>query len=187
MTAIKEKFLLARIRIFKDQLAFAEIHNEYYQRIYRFLRIKLPAKHDAEDAANVTFLRLWNYLCSSHVESLSGLTYTIARSVVAEFYRGQKSNLSLDDFISEEAEKGLGDQGSQQARMIAGTEIELIKIVIRGLSEEEQKLIYWRYFEGLSMKEIAKRIQKRESATKSAVYRALAHLKESLPPNQSEL
>lgn len=188
MTAIKEKFLLARIRMFKDEKAFTQIHHFYYQRVYRFLRMKLPTQHDAEDAVNTTFLHLWNYLRSSDIESLSGLIFTIARASVAEFYRQRKMNLSLDDFTGNEGADNqmlLGDQGAEQTHIVASAEVALIKESIKKLNEEEQKLIFWRYFESQSIKQIAKRIQKSETATRSAVHRAFHKLKDSLPTDQT--
>jgi DNA-directed RNA polymerase specialized sigma24 family protein len=79
----QEQFFLYRIRLFKDEKAFAHLYKEYHSAIWRFLSIKLPTS-EVEDALSMVFIRLWNYLSGSRVENVSGLSFTIARGVVAD-------------------------------------------------------------------------------------------------------
>lgn len=172
MQSAKEQYLLFRIRMFKDEQAFASLYEQHVDAVRRFLRLKLPSIEDADDATANTFLRVWNYLTSQRVESVSGLIYTIARGVAAEFYRTRKIEtipIEHDQFAS-------SDDTCTEA------ELTIVRQHIDKLAPDDQQVIYLRHFEGKSMREIGKLINKSENAASMMVYRAMERLREYLDP-----
>lgn len=179
MQSLKEQFLLTRIRMFEDEKAFEQIMRDNFPAVKRFLIMKLPTVADAEDAYSITALRLWNYLRSSRVESVSGLIFTIARSVVAEYYR--KNNKSEASYSQDPAIQNLASDEGQGAEQIT-KEIDgsFLRRVINSLPERDANIIRWRYLDGLSMREIAKILNIKEGSATSAVQRSREKLKELL-------
>lgn len=177
MNAQREKFLLYRIRILKDEQAFKAIFDDHVSAVRRFLLTRLPSKEDADDALTQTFMRVWNYVTKSEVEALSGLIFTIARGVVSEFYRTKGDTVVLStEQVSEEA---LVDEGKEKDIRLK-TDIMIIKRRLSELSDSHQLAITLKYFENLSTREIAKRLQKTENATRVLIHRAIKALNELL-------
>ena len=177
----RQQFLLFRIRVFKDHASFEELHKDFSERLYRFLRSRLPTESDTDDAVSLTLWRLWNYLTVSQVEHFSGLLFTIARGVVAEHYRTRKDDAPLEAALAEGKEPQAMDS---EGKIVATTELELLKRVIKRLPKETREVIEWRYFEGMPADEIAQRIGKTVNATRVMIHRAMKLLREELANEQ---
>ncbi len=177
MQTKKEQFLLFRIRAFKDETAFTELHKNHAPAVLRFLAGKLPSPQDADDALTATFLRAWNYALSSDIEHFSGLIFTIARGVVAEFYRSRKAEVSLEGL--EHAVEPLSDQSGEKLAVLTDDAINIARIrtALSQLPEEQQTMVSLRFFHDLSIREIAERMQKTENAVRVAIHRAVKTLR----------
>lgn len=170
----KEQFLLYRLRVHRDSRAFACLFEEYKDPIFRYLKAKLPTVQDAEDALSTTFLRLWNYVIASPVDHVSSLTFTIAKGVIADFYRHRKVDMPLTN----EAGEDLPLAGEHDKEEIEGqAEVSLLKRIIPSLKIEHQDVILLRFVEGLSVKEAARYLQKSESAVRVTLHRAIKELR----------
>ncbi len=137
--------------------------------------MKLPTVQDAEDALSTTFIRLWNYVTTAHVDNLAALSFTIARGVVADFYRSRKHDTSLEVMT----EAGVEFAGTQdvQGQAEQKEELDRVKRVLPKLREDYQEIVILRHIEGLSTKEVARFIDKTESAVRVALHRALKELR----------
>jgi len=170
----QEQFLLFSIRTKRDEKAFDRLMSEHASALKRFFVYKLPRKEDAEDAFSITLFRIWNYLTAVEVESVSGLIFTIARSVVAEFYRSRK----IETVPIEGHDQSPEDQEEKFENWM---DVEIIKKKISEIFDNEQQLaLQLRFFEGLTIKETAKRIQKSENATRVMIHRLLKRLRADL-------
>ena len=175
----KEQFFLFRIRAFKDQAAFRQILKEYGSALQRFLKQKLPTHEDGEDAYNVVCIRLWNYLTDSKVDHLSGLIYTIARSVIADHYRDKKfDTVSMTNSEDGSSIPAISKQSDKQIE--AEIDIKFASEMLKQLKEEYQLVISLKHFEGLSIREIAKRLDKTGNATRIILHRALKEFRSLL-------
>lgn len=166
----KEQFLLFRIRVHQDRDAFEQIYYDQLKSIRRLLYAKLPV-NEVDDALMTTFFRLWDYLSRTEVENVSGLTFTIARGVIAGFYRSRK--------IDEVPLEGNEDKAQAESATIAQAELALLRDVLKELPEAYQEVIVLRYFEDLPFKEIGKRLHKTESASRVLLHRARKELRKS--------
>ena len=175
----KEKFLLFRIRSHNDQKAFSEIHKIFAPRVYRYIRSKMPTDQDANDALSTTFLRLWNYLCRTEVEHVSGLVFTIAKSVIADFYRNRPSSeISIDR--GGEREIQIDDDGKGAEEIEVTADAALVRKKLNELDDFNplyKEVIILRHFEGLSIKIISKHFDKTENATRVLLHRATKELR----------
>jgi RNA polymerase sigma-70 factor (ECF subfamily) len=140
----------------------------------RFLALKMPTVQDTDEAVNKTFLRLWNYLVSgTKIESVSGLIYTIARGVVADFYKNRKFTVELD-FASDVADQ-------EQENITNRAEVSLVRDALEKVRADYREALILRFFEGMPIKEVAKRIKKSTGATNMIIARALAEFRKNYP------
>ena len=170
-----EQFHLFRVRTFQDHKSFETLLNEVGPRINGLLKAKLPRPQDAEDAYSETSLRLWSYTTQTKIDSFPAIAFTIARSVIAEFYRTKGRRVSetsidgsfMESFGSAKLEKETIDK----------MDADFLKTVIEELDEDEAQVILMRYNDQLSMKEIAEAIGKSENATTVMVHRVVNKLR----------
>jgi RNA polymerase sigma-70 factor, ECF subfamily len=174
VTALKEKFLLFRIRTFQDREAFKELMEEHGSKLNRFLLLKLPRKQDAEDVFNETYWRIWSYISRTEIESLSGLIFTIARASVAEFYRKRKMTVSINASPVIE-NKIYSKQGGDQ--IMASMDVKILTEALEKLPDEKKQAVVMRYYEGHSIRTIAKTLGKTEGAATVFIHRAVKDIR----------
>lgn len=165
----KEQFLLHRIRLFRDERAFNALYEAYSEKVHRFLSGKLPNANDASDAQSEVFLRTWQYITVTEVESFSGLVFTIARGVIADFYHRRKETFPVDVL-----EQVLPDT---RAKPDIVTEVEIVKKFLDTLPDEQRTALMMRHFEGCEISEIAMALDKTDNATRVLLHRASKTLK----------
>jgi len=174
-----EQFLLFRIRVFKDESAFASLLETYGSIIQRFLYFKLPTQHDVEDAYSLVCIRLWEYAITQSVQHVSGLLHTIARGVIAEFYRSREKEMGNLSIGTQEGQIDLAKENeSEQLEEFVDTSI--MKQGLQELSDDDRDAVIMRYLEGHSVKEIARHLGKTQNATSVLLHRAIKKLREIL-------
>jgi RNA polymerase sigma-70 factor (ECF subfamily) len=177
----REKFLLVRIRVFKDEGAFETLLSDYAAPLQRFLYSKLPSVTDVEDAYSSLLLRLWEYATTTPVEHFSGLAHTIARGIIAEFYRSRDKAQQVP--ISEEYEdEGVHAESRESLEQLESKiDATWVKEALKKMpSEDDREVIILRYLEGYGIKEIAKFIGKTPNATSMLLNRALKKLRKMI-------
>lgn len=172
MNKEKEQFILFRIRAFSDESALEALMNVYGEKLRRFLEMKLPNREEAQDAFSETWTRFWNYAQGTEVESCSGLLFTIARGIVAQYYRSRaRSPEQLHD------PEIMAEMHSIEPDTIDQIDVSLLRQFIQQLSESDAEVIFLRYIEGYKVKEIAEQFGKTENATSVMLHRAIQKLR----------
>jgi len=180
----REKFLLVRIRVFKDESAFAKLYEEYGPSLQRFLYVKLPSQEDVEEAFSTLWLKIWEYATTTPIEHFSGLAHTIAKGVVAQFYYSRERK--KEDRVGEE--ESIEDIASVDptAKVHAKIDIKFLLQAVKGkLSEEEQEAVILRHLEGYPIGEIAAYLGKSKNATSVLLSRALKKIGNLFEPPPS--
>jgi len=175
MKPLNEKLLLYRIRIKHDPEAFGLIYDEFVDKIYRFVLLKISHKQDTEDIVSDVFLKTWKYLINNdnQVKSLSGLIYSIARNCVVDWYRNRakKNECSLDGL-----EVDIKDNAPN--KNLAMSEAESLIKKIKLLKQDYQELLLLRFVDELSYLEISQITGKSLIAVRVTLHRAVKKLKE---------
>lgn len=175
----REKFLLVRIRVFKDEGAFETLLNDYAAPLQRFLYSKLPNRADVEDAYSTLIMKLWEYGTTTPIQHFSGLAYTIARRVVAQYYKDHEGvhHVPIADEYDEEG--GVAIQSKETVEKLeAKIDIGWVKDALKKLpNEDDREVIILRFLEGYGIKEIAKYLGKTPNATSILLNRALKKLR----------
>ena len=165
-----EMKLLQRARSL-DQDALAEVHNRYYDSIYRYIAFRVNDAPTAEDLTSEVFLRLLNALRdkSAPQNTLRGWLFGVASRVLKEHYRSKKRDgftMLHEDIPSTEH--------SLDRQVDAILRDENLQAVMGSLTEDQQNVLALRFGFGMPIQEVANTMGKSEGSIKMLQTRAIA-------------
>jgi RNA polymerase sigma-70 factor (ECF subfamily) len=155
---------------------FNKIYDEYVERIYRFVYIKVSSKETAEDLTSQAFIKSWQAMeRGDNIQNPKAFVYQVARNLVVDFYRDKAKHST----ISEEMLKTVAsdDMGIQEQAQLNADMDRTMKL-LAGLKDEYRDIIIWHYLDDLSVKEIAQILTKPENNVRVTLHRAMNSLKE---------
>ncbi len=160
---------------------FSIIYDNYIDKIYRFIFLKVNSQETAQDLSSETFLKCWqvyqeNEKPGSKIQNIQAFLYKIARNLVIDYYR-EKGRAQV---VSTEFTTILDPQSNFEEKAVLNSDIEQIRAVLAGLKEDYQNVIIWHYLDDLPMPEIAKLLDRTEEATRVLLHRALNSLREKI-------
>jgi len=156
--------------------AFSKIYDQYIEKIYRFIFLKVNSKEIAEDLTAETFLKCWEAFKEKEIENPQAFLYQIARNLIVDHYR-QKEKLQT---VSLENNPLSDPRQDLQETSHLNLEMERVRTALSNLKDEYQDVLIWYYLEGIPVRKIAKMLDKTESATRVLIHRALNSLREEL-------
>jgi RNA polymerase sigma-70 factor (ECF subfamily) len=153
-------------------LLFGEILRRYQKQIYYHCRNLLVNHDDSDDAAQNTFIKVWQNLAQFKGESrLRTWVYRIATNESINLLRKRKPTIDFDEAQPEMAEM-IGEE-----MYLSGDEIALKLQKALCYLPFKQKLVFTlRYFEDLSYDEIATLTSTSEGALKASYHHAVKKL-----------
>lgn len=162
-----------------DQKAiFSAIYDQYIDKIYRFVYLKVNSQEIAEDLTSEVFVRGWDRFREKgeEIQNLPAFLYQIARNLIVDHYRekGQARFVSTEYHDLIDAGTGL------EEKAIRGSDLDRVKTVLSNIKDDYREVIVWHYIDELSIPEIAKMLKKSEEAVRVLLHRALKSLKNQL-------
>jgi len=165
----------------RDQ-AIERLVREHSRLVYRIAYAVLRQHHDAEDAAQETFVRVLRY--SSRLALVENPKTWLARiawrvAVDRNKRRGHDPAIPLDDPqkpISEIASSGMGADATLQRSQLAAD----IEKLIRALPQKLRAPLILSTLQEMTPREVAAALDLKEAAVRSRVFRARQILKEKL-------
>jgi len=160
-----------------DKAAFAELYDFFLRPIYNFIYYKTHHKETAEDLTSLTFTKALDKILSfdSTKGPFSAWLYQIARNIVIDHYRTNRSHSDIEDVWD------LND-GSDVIRDIdARNQLEKVKKYLQELTSEQRDIVIMRVWQDMSYAEIAASLGKSEASCKMAYSRAIHRLREKMP------
>lgn len=158
---------------------FSKIYDQYIDKIYRFIFIKVNSQVIAEDLASETFLRGWERLkeLDGKIENFPAFLYQIARNLVIDYYRskGQTNTLSI------ESEQIADPRNNIEENVALNSDLKIVLAAISSLNEGYQEVINFHYLDDLSIKETAKILNRPEGTIRVMLHRALKELRNRFP------
>ncbi len=157
-----------------DADAFAELYRAFGEAVFNYCLFRVGSPTVAEDLTADTFERVWRARRRYRPEraGFSTWLFTIARHVVTDWQRRQArrpwfrlSDQHPDETLSLEAQVEESEEQLQLRRLL------------RTLEPAEQELIALKFGAGLTNREIARLIEKSETAVGSAIYRIMQKLR----------
>jgi RNA polymerase sigma-70 factor (ECF subfamily) len=141
--------------------------------LYRFVFARCTHKKElAEELTQDVFIQAWEKkeLFDPQKSSLKNWLYVIARNKIIDHFRKKNFEISLEE---------IGEQIAEQRTDDVETDLIMEDVIkkINMLKDDEQEVIILRYLQELEIFEIANIINKKYSATKVMLYRAMLKLK----------
>lgn len=160
-----------------DAAAFGALYDRYVDKVYNYIYHRVGNHHDAEDLTSRTFHRALANV-GAYIDRgvpFSAWLFRIAHNLVANWHRdqGRRPVVALD-----EAQSG-PPQHPEAAAEHAEEESALLE-AIRTLPDDRQKLLLFKFGEGMSNVEIAHILGRTEGAVKSLYHRTLLSLREEM-------
>lgn len=157
---------------------FSLIYDQFVNKIYRFVFIKVNSFELAEDITSETFTRCWeSFKKGKDIENVQAFLYRIARNLVIDYYR-QKGKagpaLCVDDVPIEDTKADLISQSFDSSDM------DIIKKGIGNLNSDYQDILILYYIEDMPVAEIALNLEKSEGAVRVTLHRAMESLKKEV-------
>lgn len=160
-----------------DQAAFAILYDEFAQRLYAFIRIKVTATEQAEDILQEVFLKAWKGCKALDLETLnfSAWLYKVAANTINDYYRKiyrQPKIVSIDE-AQEVA--GEDDPASNATR---GLEKHVIRKTVDRLPAHFKEVIELRFFQDFSIIDTARILGKNSVTVRVWQHRAVKQLEQ---------
>lgn len=167
---------LVRKAIRRDDIAFGQIYDLYFEKVYRFVFYRVNHRQAAEDLVAEVFIKAWNKITEiAEPKSFNGWIYQIARNLVIDYYRSRKEDVDLSLLENVlEYEDNILDKANFTFQQKAFLES------LKKLSAEQQLVIKLKFIEELDNPEIAELLNKSEGAIRVIQHRAIQELKNLL-------
>jgi RNA polymerase sigma-70 factor (ECF subfamily) len=179
-----EERLLTQVRQL-DPGALAQIHDCFYDPIFRYARYRTGDDQIAEDTASEVFLRLLDALQAGKAPntSLRGWLFSTASHIVSDHfrhhYRFRKDDLEAHATLPASAET------DPEYQLQTHLTHEQLQTTLAQLTPEQQHVVALRFGQGLSHQQVGQLLGKSEGAVKLLQFRALKALRDLLEPSQA--
>lgn len=163
--------------------AFAQLCEAHFDRIYRYIALKVGNRADAEDLTQQTFLKATEAIGSYRWKGLpfASWLFRIAHNQVIDHFRrlSKERGVPLDEAItvSSDDPASLAEQRLTVAQLMAACD---------QLTEAQREVIYLRFGSELSIAETAKVMNKREGAIKALQHDAVVKLRRTIYRDETE-
>jgi len=156
---------------------FSQIYDQYIDKIYRFIYLKVNSEEIAQDITSKVFLKGWQAYQNQgkDIKNPSAFLYQIARNAVIDHYRDKsRSNTVSPEFVAEMADL----RTNQHDMAIFNSDVEAVKTAIKSIKPEYQDVVIWYYLDDKPVSEIAEMIDKPAGTVRVMLHRAIQDLKD---------
>ncbi len=159
--------------------ALDEIFTQCGKRMFALARGIVTSKEDAEDVVSESFVKLARFASSFRGGNGYGFLMRLVRNTALDLLRRNKRRAveDIDAFFS------LADERYSPEKR---EEALLLESAVKRLPPADKKIIYFRYYLDLTVREIAKETGMSKSAAERAIARAENALKKLLATGQTQ-
>ncbi|MFC1859992.1 sigma-70 family RNA polymerase sigma factor [Chloroflexota bacterium] len=160
-----------------DQEAFAQLYEEHFDKIYRYVTLKTGNETEAEDMTQQVFLNALKSISSFKWKGIpfSAWLFRIAHNQVVDYFRKKKrTDVPLDESLVS------SDNDNPQVITEQKVDIEQLLQATNQLTEAQREVISLRFAGALSIAEAAKAMGKSQGAVKALQHSAIVALRKTL-------
>lgn len=171
-----------------DQQAFSRLYEEYFDKIYRYIVIKIGNETEAEDMTQQVFLNALKSISSYRWQGVpfSAWLYRIAHNQVVDYLRKKaKRPATIPDDQPEIADSNYKNSDPQQIAE-RSLNIEQLLKASQQLTEAQREVISLRFTSDLSTAEVAKIMRRSPGAVKALQHSAILALRRALVVETNE-
>lgn len=157
------------------------VYNEYFSPVYNYVFYKLLNRENAEDVVSQIFIKVCSHLSTFDPQkaSLKTWIFRITDHALIDFYRKQRPNLSFDHEESG-LENTLSVHFDEQYDQQAAPLRKMVFEALQQLPERDRTFIYYKYYLGITNREIARQMNMNENTVSAIMARARQKLKNIL-------
>lgn len=128
------------------------LYTEYRDKVSRYVFCKLRNKNDAEDLVSEIFLKVYENLdkFDASLASVSTWIYTITQNTVTDYFRSNRTYSELPEELS--------DGGGTDCVVLQKESLAALGKALGKLDERCRALVILKYYEKMSLKDIASRM-----------------------------
>ena len=165
-----------------NRSAFTQLADRFHQDIFRMVFYRLRSKVDAEDITQDVFLKAFQKIASvKEAAKFRGWLFSITLNRIRDFQRKKRFRSLFkaeeENIESHPVENPDSDQPDVLEQVMRKDFWRQIGLILKKLPNMEREVFLLRFFDHLSIKEIAGVLKKNESTIKTHLYRALAKFK----------
>jgi RNA polymerase sigma-70 factor (ECF subfamily) len=160
-----------------DKDAFAQLYEAYFDKIYRYIVIKISNKAEAEDMTQQVFLKAYQSIRSFKWKGapFSAWLFRIAHNQIVDFYRKKSKRPTV------RLEESTVVSSDNPLRTVENRfDIERLRVAALQLTSSQQEVISLRFAGGLAITEVARTMGKSEGAIKALQHSAVVALRKVL-------
>ena len=165
----------------RDSVAFEQLYSLHFDRVFRYVRLRLDNPSDAEDVTATVFYRAWSRIdrfSPKHDASFAVWLYRLAHNLIVDTYRRTRDAMPLEEAIDRAALGGpTGDAETEVEWRLTVAELHE---ALQALTEEQREVVVLRFVEGLSAREVGEIMGKQEGTVRGMQYRAIEALRRVL-------
>lgn len=173
-----EQTLLARARQL-DAEALAQIHDQYYVPLFRYIAFRSGDREAAEEMTSEVFVRFLDALRQRHApqQTLRGWLYGVAAHIVSDYHRKRyrAPQVGLDDSL-------ISRQAGPDELAEDVLDREHLRHALATLTDEQQHVLALRFDREIPIQDVARILGKTEGAVKQLQARAIAALTRRMAP-----
>jgi len=168
-----------------SEINFEKVYDQYMDKIYRFVFVRVNSKETAQDLSSETFTRSFEYFAQNPAKSIDNVQaflFRTALNLITDYYR-QKSrqNISLDARVNNYGIHQIAAREEHTEVSVARSEqAQKIIAALRSIENEQANVVMWHYVEDLSIKEIAEISGRPEGTIRVMLHRGLKELRRLL-------
>ena len=160
-----------------DETAFAQLYDEFANRIYAFIRIRVFGDNEGEDILQEVFLKAWQGCKNLNIKDLnfSAWLYKIASNTINDHYR--KKYNGTQTVPLEEASETIAKENSTDSINLELNK-KLISENLDHLPSHYKQIIELRFFQEFSIHETAEILNKNSITVRVWQHRAIKQLEQ---------
>ena len=159
---------------------FAELVSRHEGRLMRFIVQRTRHVHDAEDLLQETFVRGYQHIASYDARwKFTTWLFTIASRLVCSHFRKKRPVLTSDQMLAQ-TRSSQDDPSADMSRR--EDKDRLWSLAAEVLSDNQYTALWFRYAEGMSIKDISQVMDKTQTHVKVLLFRGRTTLGKKLGP-----
>ncbi len=158
--------------------AFDPIVERFYPDIFKMVYYRTQSRTDAEDIVQEVFLQAFKKIATLKApERIRGWLFQIAMNKVKDYYRKkrwQKLFGKFPEYVDpQDSESRQFQRPDAEKRLQRGDFWKIFNRLIKKLSKMEKEVFLLKFFDHLTISEIAQILNRSESTVKTCLYRAM--------------
>jgi RNA polymerase sigma-70 factor (ECF subfamily) len=161
-----------------EQEAFAQLYESHFDKIFRYVVLKIRNQAEAEDMTQQVFIKAYESIGSYQSQGVpfTAWLFRIAHNQMVDYVRKQskKQTVPLDESLQ------IKDDCDVEHEVEVKIEMEKVVLATAKLTKAQREVISLRFAGGLSITEAAKTMRKSEGAIKALQHSAILALRKTL-------